>query len=58
MGDGRPPKGGGEWGLETWASVRALHFVLTMDVGAEGAGKQNFGPEKFLRQKLFPRMCV
>ena len=38
---------GGGGGLEKWGSVSGPLFCVRTDVGAEGAGTQNFGPKKF-----------
>ena len=42
-----PAEGGGGGGLEKWGSVSGPLFCVTTDVGAEGAGTQNFGPKIF-----------
>ena len=42
--DARRRRGGG---LEKWGSVSGPAFCVRMDVGAEGAGTQNFGTKKF-----------
>ena len=38
---------GGGGGLEKWGSVSGPLFCVRTDVGAKGAGTQNFGPKKF-----------
>ena len=42
--DARRRRGGG-W--EKWGSVSGPLFCVRTDVGAEGAGTQNFGPKRF-----------
>ena len=41
-------------GLEKWGSVSGPLFCVRTDVGAEGAGTQNFGPKKFFPPIISP----
>ena len=41
-------------GLEKWGSVSGPLFCVRTDVGAKGAGTQNFGPKKFFPPIISP----